>query len=854
MLRSLDSCIPVAIAMVRARAGSARCIAWPARRATVSAWSGWRYQSVPSSEAAHLITCGTASARLSRAAIPAAAPPTTPMKPTVATSARMRRRRAARRRGDSAGEPIRGEIDTSVRMQVRVEGHADARPGQRLDRTGDRVATEEQPVAAGQVARGDHPRPVPAQQGHLGARREVEAGLHDAVVTEADAQPGVGADQGTAPDGDRDPATTGQGAHDRGTAADVAAVVDDHPGRDPALDHRDAERPGVEVDEALVHHRGALGEMGAQTHPVGVGDPDAGRDHVVHHPRELVDAEDRRSVAVDRAQPQPGLLEPFGRARPAIGPHDIGQYPEDTVQVETVRAHQPVREQMQPEVGIGGARRRAGQLDLGRHHLGPHAAGLVGVGQRPQAVQQLGVVGRVRAEGRAGVPDVQHGPIGRDGGQAVSPRGGRVRRRRIGHGRKPRGGAAVGRTPSRLAAMTDPPPPDATAAWGHGLATVTADGTVLDVWYPRPALGPHAADDAELLDRLRALANTDEARGVRTEVVTTEIQLAGAPSGTADAYLRLHLLSHRLVRPHGLNLDGVFGVLPNVVWTDRGPCSPEGFEETRLRLRTVDGHAPTVFGIDKFPRMVDYVVPSGVRIADADRVRLGAHLAEGTTVMHEGFVNFNAGTLGVSMIEGRISAGVVVDDGSDIGGGASIMGTLSGGGRVTIAIGRRSLVGANAGLGISLGDDCVVEAGLYLTAGTQVTLAGRDGRGGAGVTVLGGGGPRGAAVRWRPASTTQSSPRLMPSPALAPTRERRPIAIVTRPPPDRVPMIEAPPPMSLPSSTTTPAEIRPSIIETPSVPALKLTKPSCITVVPSARWAPRRTRSASAIRTPDGTT
>jgi len=275
--------------------------------------------------------------------------------------------------------------------------------------------------------------------------------------------------------------------------------------------------------------------------------------------------------------------------------------------------------------------------------------------------------------------------------------------------------------------MTDQLPPDATAAWGHGLATVTADGTVLDVWYPRPALGPHAADDAELLTRLRVLADTDEARGVRTELVTTEIQLAGAPSGTADAYLRLHLLSHRLVRPHGLNLDGVFGVLPNVVWTDRGPCSPDGFEETRLRLRAADGHAPTVYGIDKFPRMVDYVVPSGVRIADADRVRLGAHLAEGTTVMHEGFVNFNAGTLGVSMIEGRISAGVVVDDGSDIGGGASIMGTLSGGGRVTIAIGRRSLVGANAGLGISLGDDCVVEAGLYLTAGTKVTLLGEDG-------------------------------------------------------------------------------------------------------------------------------
>jgi len=268
-----------------------------------------------------------------------------------------------------------------------------------------------------------------------------------------------------------------------------------------------------------------------------------------------------------------------------------------------------------------------------------------------------------------------------------------------------------------------------TTAWAHGLATVisggTADGTVLDVWYPRPALGAPTDDDAGLA-RLRALERMDEARGVATRVVTTVADLSAPPSDTADAYLRLHLLSHRLVRPHGANLEGIFAALPNVVWTDRGPCAVEGFEETRLRLRA-QGTAPTVFGVDKFPRMVDYVVPSGVRIADADRVRLGAHLAEGTTVMHEGFVNFNAGTLGVSMIEGRVSAGVVVDDGSDIGGGASIMGTLSGGGRVTIAIGRRSLVGANAGLGISLGDDCVVEAGLYLTAGTKVTVLGDPG-------------------------------------------------------------------------------------------------------------------------------
>ncbi|MCL3862598.1 2,3,4,5-tetrahydropyridine-2,6-dicarboxylate N-succinyltransferase [Actinotalea sp. K2] len=262
-------------------------------------------------------------------------------------------------------------------------------------------------------------------------------------------------------------------------------------------------------------------------------------------------------------------------------------------------------------------------------------------------------------------------------------------------------------------------------AWGHGLATLTlGTGTVLDAWFPAPALG-RRPDDADVPSELSALAGTDEARGVRLEVVTVEIDLSSPPAGTTDAYLRLHLLSHRLVRPHGQNLDGIFGVLPNVVWTDRGPCAVEGFESTRLRLRAAHGTAPTVHGVDKFPRMVDYVVPSGVRIADADRVRLGAHLAEGTTVMHEGFVNFNAGTLGTSMVEGRISAGVVVGDGSDIGGGASIMGTLSGGGREVISIGQRSLLGANAGLGIPLGDDCVVESGLYLTAGTKVDLEGR---------------------------------------------------------------------------------------------------------------------------------
>lgn len=260
-------------------------------------------------------------------------------------------------------------------------------------------------------------------------------------------------------------------------------------------------------------------------------------------------------------------------------------------------------------------------------------------------------------------------------------------------------------------------------AWGHGLATVAGD-TVLDTWYPAPALGAVPLGEA-VPDELVAAQGEDPVRGVRTVVVTTRIELDAPPAGTADAYLRLHLLSHRLVAPHGLSVEGIFGVLPTVVWTDAGPCAVEDFEATRLRLMTATGRRPTVHGVDKFPRMVDYVVPAGVRIADADRVRLGAYLAEGTTVMHEGFVNFNAGTLGSSMVEGRISQGVVVGEGSDVGGGASIMGTLSGGGRQVISIGRRSLLGANSGLGIPLGDDCVVEAGLYLTAGTKVRVGDR---------------------------------------------------------------------------------------------------------------------------------
>ena len=259
-------------------------------------------------------------------------------------------------------------------------------------------------------------------------------------------------------------------------------------------------------------------------------------------------------------------------------------------------------------------------------------------------------------------------------------------------------------------------------ASGVGLATVVdageRAGTVLDVFYPAPALS--ANPDASYEADLRVAATTDPDRNVRSEIVTTVIDLDEAPRDTADAYLRLHLLSHRLARPNTINLDGVFGLLANVAWTSRGPVLAEELTRSLLRLRA--GGAVTVFGVDKFPRMVDYVVPSGVRIGDADRVRLGAHLGEGTTVMHEGFVNFNAGTLGAAMVEGRISAGVVVHDHTDIGGGASIMGTLSGGGKQRITLGERCLLGANAGVGISLGDDCVVEAGLYVTAGTRVSL------------------------------------------------------------------------------------------------------------------------------------
>jgi 2,3,4,5-tetrahydropyridine-2-carboxylate N-succinyltransferase len=259
-------------------------------------------------------------------------------------------------------------------------------------------------------------------------------------------------------------------------------------------------------------------------------------------------------------------------------------------------------------------------------------------------------------------------------------------------------------------------------AWGAGLATFSqSDGGPLDTYFPSPELGAAPPKGAHAV-HLEEAAGEDAIRGTRTEAKIFAIEDLAAPAADShDVYLRLHLLSHRMVAPNSINLEGIFGLLPNIAWTSLGAVGLGDLEAARLRARVAGVHL-SVFGVDKFPRMTDYVVPPGVRIADADRVRLGAHLAEGTTVMHEGFVNYNAGTLGASMVEGRISQGVVVGDGTDIGGGASIMGTLSGGGTEVISLGRRCLLGANSGLGISLGDDCVVEAGLYVTAGTRVTM------------------------------------------------------------------------------------------------------------------------------------
>ena len=256
------------------------------------------------------------------------------------------------------------------------------------------------------------------------------------------------------------------------------------------------------------------------------------------------------------------------------------------------------------------------------------------------------------------------------------------------------------------------------SAFGFGIASTTNSGEVLDVWFDSLGIGKLAENNGPDLSQF---IGTDPIREVTKTQVSIEIDLDTPPKDVADAFLRLQLLSHRIVKPHGQSLDGIFGILNNVVWTSAGPCSVSTFSSVGPKLRAKYGTL-TVFAVDKFPRMVDYVVPEGVRIADADRVRLGAYLASGTTVMHEGFVNFNAGTLGKSMVEGRISAGVVVGDGSDIGGGASIMGTLSGGGKQVISIGERCLLGANAGLGISLGNDCVIESGTYVTAGSKITL------------------------------------------------------------------------------------------------------------------------------------
>jgi len=256
-----------------------------------------------------------------------------------------------------------------------------------------------------------------------------------------------------------------------------------------------------------------------------------------------------------------------------------------------------------------------------------------------------------------------------------------------------------------------------TSASALGIATYAHD-VLLDAWYPEPVL----ASEPKNVSGLERAIDTDNLRGVRSEIIKTSIaDLSQAPIDAADAYLRLHLLSHRLVTPHSINLDGIFGLLTNVAWTSLGPVAIDNLSAVQLNTR-IKGQHLTVYSVDKFPRMVDYVVPSGVRIADADRVRLGAHLASGTTIMHEGFVNFNAGTLGTSMVEGRISAGVTVGNGSDIGGGASIMGTLSGGGKEVISIGENSLVGANAGVGISLGDNCIIESGTYITAASKLTL------------------------------------------------------------------------------------------------------------------------------------
>lgn len=284
-----------------------------------------------------------------------------------------------------------------------------------------------------------------------------------------------------------------------------------------------------------------------------------------------------------------------------------------------------------------------------------------------------------------------------------------------------------------------------------GTVTKNRDGKIIEAFFPEPQLEPsEVLSDAlagitghdgqskqavvltpaqlfefkELISafdfpKTQALVNGAACLG--KELVAVLLAQDTQPETVAECYLKLQMLSHRLVKPHQINLDGVFGVLPNVAWTSEGAIDVAELADRQIQAR-LEGRVLSVDSIDKFPKMSDYVVPAGVRIADAARVRLGAYVGEGTTVMHEGFINFNAGTEGVSMIEGRVSAGVMVGKGSDVGGGASIMGTLSGGGKMVISIGEQALLGANAGLGIPLGDRSTVEAGLYLTAGSKVRV------------------------------------------------------------------------------------------------------------------------------------
>ncbi|EKO3468098.1 2,3,4,5-tetrahydropyridine-2,6-dicarboxylate N-succinyltransferase [Vibrio fluvialis] len=292
-------------------------------------------------------------------------------------------------------------------------------------------------------------------------------------------------------------------------------------------------------------------------------------------------------------------------------------------------------------------------------------------------------------------------------------------------------------------------------ALGFGTATKNRDGKIIEVFFPTPILNPSnqlvadlaavagysegnqaleitAAQSAELAkafaasDQAASAAFAEKAAASAQPLVLVILASDDKPQSVAEGFLKLQLISNRLVQPHGTVLDGIFGLLHNIAWTNEGPIDLPELAERQIEARLA-GRTLSVDCVDKFPKMVDYVVPTGIRIADTSRVRLGAHVGEGTTVMHEGFINFNAGTTGVSMVEGRISAGVLVGNGSDIGGGASIMGTLSGGGKVVVSIGENSLLGANSGLGFPLGDRCTVESGLYVTAGTKVRMLDKDG-------------------------------------------------------------------------------------------------------------------------------